>query len=102
MPRAAEILMTGRTVGAEEAERIGLISRKVAGEELMAVAMETARRMIAKSPMGLRLTKEVLSQNIDAPSLELAIEMENKNQSICCFTPEFLNAVMAFRQRKKE
>jgi enoyl-CoA hydratase len=100
-PRASEILMTGRTVGAEEAERIGLVSRKVAGEELMAVAMETARRMIAKSTMGLRLTKEAMNFNIDAPTLESAIEMENKNQSICIFTPDFLEAIAAFQQRKK-
>ena len=88
-------------VGAEEAERIGLVSKKVKGDELMATAMETARRMIAKSPMGLRLTKEAMNFNIDAPSLETAIEMENKNQSICIYTPEFLEAVAAFRERKK-
>jgi enoyl-CoA hydratase len=101
MPRASEILLTGRTVGAVEAERMGLITRMVTEEDLMAAAMETARRMTAKSPMGLRFTKEVLNQNLDAQSLEAAIEMENRNQSLCCFTPEFLDAVLAFRQRGK-
>ena len=99
MPRAAEILLTGRTVGAVEAERIGLVNRVTDGAHLMEAAMETARRMTAKSPMGLRLTKEVLNQNIDAQSLEAAIELENRNQSICCFTPEFPEAVMAFRKK---
>jgi len=100
MPRAAEILLTGRTVGAAEAERIGLINRLVPGDTLLEVAMETGRRMLAKSPAGLRLTKEVLNANMDAPSLEAAIELENRNQSICCFTPEFLEAIMAFRNRR--
>ena len=98
-PRAAEILMTGRTVNAEEAERIGLVSKKVPGEVLMAAAMETATQMLAKSPMGLRFTKEALNFNIDAPSLHAAIELENRNQSICCFSPEFLAAVQAFQKR---
>jgi len=82
MPQATKILMTGRTVGAEEDERIGLISRKVSGAVLMATAMGTARQMIAKSTAGFRLTKEVMNQNIDAQSLETAIEMENRNQII--------------------
>ena len=64
-------------------------------------AMETARRMLEKSPMGLRFTKEVLNQNIDAQSLEMAIEMENRNQSICCFAPEFFGAVRAFSRKNK-
>ena len=99
MPRAAEILLTGRTVGAAEAERMGMVTRLVEKGKLLDTAMDTARRMLAKNPVGLRFTKEVLNQNIDAASLDLAIEMENRNQSLCCFTPDFLEAVMAFQKR---
>jgi len=101
-PRAREILMTGRTVSADEAERIGLVSRKVSAGELMTAAMETAHQMIAKSRMGLRFTKEVMNQNVDAQSLEIALEMENRNQIICAFMPDFYKAVTAFGQRKKK
>jgi enoyl-CoA hydratase len=100
--RAAEILLTGRTVDAREAERIGLVSRLVEVDDLMDVAMEMARTMLNKSPMGLRLTKEVLNQNMNAPSLEAAIELENRNQSICCCTPEFMEAVVSFSNRKEK
>ncbi len=98
--RASEILFTGRTVTAEEGERIGLVSRVVKGESLMDEAMNTARIMLGKSPMGLRLTKEALNYNQSAPSLEAALELENRNQSICCFTPEFLEAIEAFGKAK--
>jgi len=98
--RAAEILFTGRTVDATEAEKIGLVSRVVEEGSLMAVALGTARIMLSKSPIGLRLTKEALNQNLTAPSLEAAIELENRNQSICCITPEFLRAVEAFSKAK--
>ena len=97
--RAAEILLTGRKVNADEAERIGLISRIVANDHLLDSALETARVMLGKSKYGLRLTKEVLVQNLNAPSLESAIELENRNQSICCTTPDFLAAVEAFSKK---
>ena len=94
--KAAEILMTGRAVEAEEADRIGLVSRLVDEDALMDTAMQTARTMLGKSPLGLRLTKETLRQNQNAPTLESAIELENRNQSILCCSPDFFNAVMAF------
>jgi enoyl-CoA hydratase len=99
--RAADILLTGRTVDAKEAERIGLVSRLVEDERLMDEAMDVAKTMLEKSPVGLRLTKEVLDQNRNAPSLEVAIELENRNQSICCVNPDFFAAVQEFAKRKK-
>ncbi len=98
--RAAEILMTGRTVDAAEAERIGLACRMVEESRLMETAFETARAMLQKSVYGLRLTKETLNQNIAAPSLEAAIELENRNQSICCSAPDFMAAVENFSKGK--
>ena len=94
--RASEILMTGRTVGAEEAERIGMITRLVPADQLIKTAMDTARQMLEKTPRGLRLTKETIRQNLDAPSLENAVELENRNQSMLCTAPEFLEAVVKF------
>ena len=99
--KAAEILMTGRTVGAEEADRIGLVSRLVDEDTLMETAMQTAGTMLGKTPLGLRQTKEALRLNLNAPNLESAIELENRNQSILCCAPEFFEAVMAFIQAGK-
>jgi enoyl-CoA hydratase len=100
--RAAEILLTGRTVEAAEAERIGLVNRVVEENRLMDAAMEMARSMLAKTPMGLRLTKEALTLNLSAPSLEAAVELENRNQSLCASTPDFFKAVQAFFKRKQD
>jgi enoyl-CoA hydratase len=94
--RASEILMTGRTVDANEAERIGLVSCLVDEDKLMEKAMETARVMLGKSPFGLRMTREAIRRNMNAPCLEAAIEFENRNQSMGCCAPEFYNAVKAF------
>jgi len=99
--RAADILLTGRTVDAAEADRIGLISRLTDEADLMQVAFQIAADMLDKTPLGLQFTKEVLNQNRHAASLESAIELENRNQSILCMTPEFFKAVEKFSQRKK-
>lgn len=95
--RASEILMTGRTVEAEEADRIGILSRLVSAEELMDSCLGTARQMLSKSVRGLWLTKETIRQNLDAPSLENAVELENRNQSMLCTAPEFFEAVTNFK-----
>jgi enoyl-CoA hydratase len=91
--------MTGRTVEAEEAERIGILSRLVKDEDLLDSALETARILLGKTPLGLRLTKETIRQNLDAPSLENAIEMENRNQSILCTSPEFFEIATSFGKK---
>jgi len=97
--RASEILMTGRTVTAVEAEKIGLISCLVDDAQLMEKTLETARMMLSKSPFGLRMTREAIRQNLNAPSLEAAVEFENRNQSMGCCDPDFFNAVTAFMKK---
>jgi len=58
--RASEMLMTGEIIEAQEALRIGLVSRVVAGDELMPSALETARRIAANPPQALRHVKQGL------------------------------------------
>jgi enoyl-CoA hydratase len=99
--RAAEILYTGRTVDAREAERIGLVTRLVEDEsKLIESAMDTARVMLKKNPMGLRMTKEALNRNLSATSLEEAIGIEDLNQSICITMPHIQQAVKKFMKDK--
>jgi len=94
--RAADVLLTGRKVMAEEAERIGLVNSVVPRGDLREKALSYARAMAAKSHGALKLTKRVLDQNIDAPSLEAAINVENRNQAIMVFSGEFFKLVQSF------
>jgi len=96
MSRAAEILFSGRKVPAEEAERIGLVTRVVPQEELLPEAMALAKTMLGKSYGGLVFTKTVLDQNASAPSLEAAIELENRNQTIMVVSGEFFRQITSF------
>jgi enoyl-CoA hydratase/carnithine racemase len=98
--RASEILYTGREVWAEEAERIGLISRIVEEGEVLAAAMDLAHTMLSKSPFGLAMTKEVLNHSIDAPTLESAVYMENRTQTLAVMTGDVGEAILAFQEKR--
>ena len=100
--RAAEILFTGREVGATEAERIGLVSRLVPDGQSVAAALEVARVMLDKSPFGLRMTKEVLDLNVDAPSLESALQLENRTQQLAVRSDAFIESIERFNTRSRK
>jgi enoyl-CoA hydratase/carnithine racemase len=97
---ASEILLTGRFVEADEALRIGLVNRVVDPDDLLPTATEIARQIEANSPFAVRLTKKVLQANVDAPSLETAIELENRNQVLAIQTADMSEALTAFREKR--
>ncbi len=96
LSRAADVLFTGRKLRADEAERIGLLSGVVPREELLETALGYARQMTSKSVGGLKFTKRVLDQNLTAQSLEAAINLENRNQTILVFSRDFFNLIKGF------
>lgn len=100
--RAAEILSTGRNIYAEEALRIGLVVRIVPQNELMEEALSCAKMMTGKSTGGLKLTKRVLEANAAAPSLEAALNLENRNQTIMAFSGDFARLIKSFVAERKK
>ncbi len=78
--RAFEIMLTGRDVDAEEAERIGLVSRVVAPDKLLDSCYETAERIIGWSRVGVEVAKRVLWSGLDSSSLEAHIRHEGISQ----------------------
>jgi enoyl-CoA hydratase/carnithine racemase len=62
--KAAELLYTGQLITGEEAERIGLVSRALPAEEVLPVAMETARTIAANAPLAVRMTKRTLRRQL--------------------------------------
>ena len=95
---ASDILYTGRKVMADEAEKIGLVSRVVPGQKLIEAALSYARVMVAKSLGGLKLTKRVLDENLFASSLQTAVNLENRNQTIMVFSGEFFKLIQSFHK----
>jgi enoyl-CoA hydratase len=85
---AADWMLTGRTVSADEADRRGLVSELVAHEDLRGRALEIATRIAELTPLGVQLTKRALQVNADASGLESALELENRNQVLSHATEE--------------
>jgi len=79
--RANEFLLTGNFMSAEEAMKLGFASRVVEKEKLMDTAFELAETMAAKNPLGLKMTKEAINQNLGVSSLDQALHLENRNQA---------------------
>jgi enoyl-CoA hydratase len=98
--RAFELLLTGRIIDAPEADGIGLVTRVVADDELLDSALETARAVLANSPMGVRLTKEVMWSQLEIGSLQAGIDLENRTQILSSFTDDHREAALAFRERR--
>jgi len=85
--RAWEMVITGRTIDAAEAERIGLITRAVPAAELNEVVMGCAREIVARSEIAVRLSK-ALKKMAERVDLDAAYEYENELISLCFDSPD--------------
>ena len=94
-----DLILTGRDIDAAEALRMGLVSRVVADEELMDLALGYARGMAAYTASGLRTTKEVLWHNTEATSLTSAIALEARNQNLLNYAPDVREYMETYRKR---
>ncbi|WP_213574693.1 enoyl-CoA hydratase [Rhodococcus sp. USK13] len=97
--RAFEIMLSGRDVHAEEAERIGLVSRCVPADDLLGACFDLAERMATFSRPGLELTKRTLWSGLDAASLESHIHQEGLGQLLVrLLTDNFEEATAARKE----
>ena len=92
---AADWMLTGRTVTADEADRRGLVSELVEPDRLIERALELASAIAELSPLGVQLTKRALQVNTDATGVDAALELENRNQVLSHATDD-----AAARRRK--
>jgi enoyl-CoA hydratase/carnithine racemase len=98
--RAAELLYTGRVMGAEEGERWGFWNGLHAPEALEAEAMALARLLASGPVFAHGITKTQLHQEWNM-GLEQAIEAEAQAQAICMQTKDFERAYRAFVAKEK-
>jgi enoyl-CoA hydratase len=92
---ANDIMLTGRVVRAEEAHRIGLISRVVNDDKLLDEAIEMALSMSRFSIYGLHMSKRAMWAGLEIPSLDTAIEFEDRNQLMLGYTDNLPEAIRA-------
>jgi len=93
---AAEMTYTGEFILTDRALSSGLVSRVVSDAQRLQAAKELAMKMLSTAPMGLNLTKECLNFSIDASSLEAAVAMEDRQQTMTLRGGDFQAGVTAF------
>ena len=99
--RAFEIMLTGRDVDADEAEQIGLVSRKVPGDLLLQTCYQVAEQIAAFSRPGVELTKRTLWTGLDAGTLEGHMQAEGLGQLfVRLLTANFEEAVAARAEKR--
>ena len=92
-------MLTGRDVSAEEADRIGLVSRVVGSGALLKTCTEVADRIIGWSRAGIELTKRQLWNSLDASSLQTHMDAEGMAQLFVRITTKnFEESVQARRE----
>jgi len=98
--RASELVLTGRAMPAAEAHTIGLVARLAPTGGAVETAVELADELCALSPFGVVMTKEVMWANLAAPSLEVAVHLENRTQILAARSGDFEEAVRAFAEKR--
>jgi len=98
--RALELIMTGKTIPAKEAEQLGLINKVVPAAELDKHTDELAHRLATGPTKALGLSKRIVNR---VTSLELpeALEYEAYNQDVAGKTVDHLEAVKAFLEKRQ-
>jgi enoyl-CoA hydratase/carnithine racemase len=97
--RASELLLTGRTMSADEGEKWGFYNRLVEPERVLEEAQALAAELARGPTFAHGITKTQLDQEW-AVSLETAIEMEAQAQAVCMATNDFRRAYEAFAAKK--
>ena len=96
---ARDLLLTGRTVGAEEALRLGLVSRVVEDASFRDEVLATAVDVAATAPIASRLTKLALADGAHA-SYDVALQWEALAQPMTLATEDLQEGIRAVRERR--
>src|SRR6202034_2983431 len=98
--RAVELLLTGRSMSADEALAWGFYSRLLSPEELHAAAAQLAQELADGPTFAHGMTKTMLNQEWNM-GLEQALEAEAQAQAVCMQTEDFRRAYEAFSAKQR-
>ncbi|MGR3452579.1 enoyl-CoA hydratase/isomerase family protein [Pseudooceanicola sp.] len=99
LQRARELFYTGRTLDAEEAQRIGIAMEVLPPENLLPRAREMAAMMADASPTAFALTKAISARSLELDS-EALLAMEAQAQSVCLTSRYHKEALERFTQKQ--
>jgi enoyl-CoA hydratase len=96
---AMDLVLSGRLIDAEEAMRIGLVSRITAPDELLPAAREIAAALLGKGPVALRFAIEAVQRGLEMP-LEEALHLEATLFGLACASEDMKEGTRAFLEKR--
>jgi len=99
LAKASELIFTGESIDAEEALKLGIVSRVLPPEQLMPAATQLAARIAAGPPIAVQLAKRCLRQSANA-SLREMLERETAAQNLCFETQDAREGMQAFVEKR--
>jgi len=97
--RAAELIELGQSFDAHRAAELGLVTRVVPDEKLLATATETAQKLAEKPAAALQACKRLMRQPLRA-QLEQAAKLENEEFSVRLRSADYKEAFTAFLEKR--
>ena len=98
--RAYELMLTGRFLAVDEAHASGLVHAVVPDGTVVDAALGEAELILANSPFGVQMTKEVMWSQLEIGSLAAGIDLENRTQMLAGTTSDMAEAVAAFLAKR--
>ncbi|MDQ2638452.1 MAG: enoyl-CoA hydratase-related protein [Actinomycetota bacterium] len=98
---AFDLILTARAVDADEALRLGMVSRLTPDDAVVDTALSIAETLCGYGKFGVESTKQVLWANLEASSLEAALHLENRSQILSSTSGEMRAASEEFRRRRQ-
>ncbi|HEX6790891.1 MAG TPA: enoyl-CoA hydratase-related protein [Candidatus Krumholzibacteria bacterium] len=97
---AMDLILTGRAVDAQEAQRIGLVSQVVPLADLMETARKTALRILRNGPLAVRAAMQSVDNGLDV-GFEQGCRMEAALFGLLCATSDTREGLKAFLEKRK-
>jgi len=98
--KAREMVFTGETITAKEAERLGLVNKAVPASELEATVKKYCETLMSKSPIALKMAKEAINRGIEV-DLPTGLILEREASAVCGTSEDSKEGINAFIEKRK-
>ena len=97
--RALQLLLTGEMIDAQEAFRIGLVNRVVAGDQLLPTAASMIQQILTNAPLGVAACIDLVDRGLEMP-LEDALMLEATQFGVLIATSDTTEGTRAFLEKR--